>query len=56
MELKRLTAGEGEVLTNGIAFGKVIHLGANDDESNWYEITEEKYKTIIEESEEEEIV
>ena len=43
MGLRKLTASEGTVLTNGEAFGKVIHLGTNDSETNWYEITEEEY-------------
>ena len=43
MELRKLIASEGKVLTNGEAFGKVVYLGANDSETNWYEITEEEY-------------
>lgn len=52
VELKKLTADEGKVLTNGTVYGKVIHLGVNDSESNWYEITEEEYAKISAESEE----
>ena len=51
MELNKLTASKGKVLTNGSAFGKSITLGITDDEANWYEITEEEYQKIIEESE-----
>lgn len=51
MELRKLIASEGKVLTNGSAFGKLITLGITDDESNWYEISEEEYQKNIEESE-----
>ena len=53
MELNKLTASKGKVLTNGSAFGKSITLGITDDESNWYEITEEEYAKISAESESE---
>ncbi len=43
MGLRMLIASKGKVLTNGEACGKIIHLGTNDSESNWYEITEEEY-------------
>lgn len=50
MGLRKLTASEGNLLTNGTAFGKSITLGITDDESNWYEITEEEYAKISAES------
>lgn len=46
IELRKLTAAEGMVLTNGEAYGKEIYLGKGDEPENWYEITEEKYKEI----------
>lgn len=52
IKLKKMTAGEGKVLTNGIVYGKVIHLGVNDSESNWYEITEEEYLELTKSEEE----
>lgn len=52
MGLRKLTASEGNVLTNGTAFGKSITLGITDDESNWYEITEEEYLEFTKSEEE----
>ena len=40
IELKKITAEEVKVLTNGEAYGKEIYLGANDKLENWYEISE----------------
>lgn len=47
IELRKLTASEGCVLTNGEAFGKEIYLGCNDSPDNWHEITEEEYAAIV---------
>lgn len=44
MELNRIVAKEGLILTNGEVFGKSIYLGINDSKENWWEITEEEYK------------
>lgn len=49
MELKTITASKGKVLTNGETYGKSITLGKNDSRENWYEITEEEYRKIVEE-------
>lgn len=35
-----LKASEGKYLTNGQTFGKIVYLGKNDSEDNWYEIDE----------------
>jgi hypothetical protein len=51
MELKKIIASEGIILTNGETYGKSITLGSNDKQNNWYEITEEEYQKIIEEQE-----
>ena len=51
IELRKLTASSGMVLTNGEAYGKEIYLGKNDSPENWWEITELKYKEILEEEE-----
>ena len=48
IELKKITAFEGMVLTNGEAYSKEIYLGVNDSVENWYEITEEEYNAIQE--------
>ncbi len=48
IELRKITASEGMVLTNGEAYSKEVYLGCNDNPDNWHEITEEEYKIIIE--------
>jgi hypothetical protein len=47
IELKKLTASDGYVLTNGEAYGKEIYLGVNDSPDNWREITNEEYEEIL---------
>ena len=47
IELRKLTASDGMVLTNGEAFGKEIYLGVNDSEVNWREITDAEYEEIL---------
>ena len=52
--IKKLTASEGMVLTNGEAYSSVggsVYLSKNDSADNWHEITEEEYKAIITENE-----
>lgn len=46
IELRKLTASDGHVLTNGEAYGKTVYLGKNDSPDNWYEIAEEEYETF----------
>ena len=55
IELTKLTASKGMVLTNGEAYGKEIYLGCNDSPENWREITEEEYNRIISEQDTETI-
>ena len=52
IELIKLTATEGMILTNGEAYGKEIYLGINDSESNWREITDGEYEKILKDQEE----
>ena len=47
IELIKLTASEGMVLTNGEAYGKEIYLGCNDKPENWHEITEAEYEAYL---------
>ena len=47
IELRKLTANDGMVLTNGEAYGKEIYLGKNDSAENWREITEDEYNEIL---------
>ena len=49
IELKKLIASEGMILTNGTAYGREAYLGCNDSTFNWWEITEEEYNKIQEE-------
>ena len=44
--LRKLTASEGHVLTNGEVYGKEIYLGINDKVENWHEITAAEYADI----------
>lgn len=40
IELRKLTAESGKVLTNGETYSKEIYLGKNDKPENWHEIPE----------------
>ena len=51
IEITKLTAAEGHVLTNGDAYGKVVYLGKNDKPENWHEITDAEYDKIVEDQE-----
>jgi hypothetical protein len=47
IELKKITATDGYVLTNGETYGKEIYLGCNDSPDNWHEITDEEYAEVL---------
>ncbi len=47
-----LIADENKVLTNGTDYGTKVYLGSGDSAENWYEITQEEYKAIMESQEE----
>lgn len=47
----KLTASEGHILTNGENYGRIVYLAQGDDGDKWYEITEEEYQKILEETE-----
>ena len=51
IEIKKLTASDGHILTNGIGYGKEIYLGKNDSADNWHEITDAEYAVILAEEE-----
>ena len=53
IELIKLTATEGMVLTNGEAYSKEVYLGCNDKAENWREITEADYNEIQKDNQEE---
>ena len=56
IELKKITASDGMVLTNGETFSSVggsVYLGVNDSAENWHEIPEEEYSRIVAEAEKE---
>lgn len=46
--MRKLTASEGYVLTNGDVYGKEVYLGVNDSAANWHEITDAEYAGILE--------
>ena len=46
IELKKLIASEGTILTDGSAYGTEIYLGKNDSAENWHEISLEEYEKI----------
>ena len=47
IELTKVTATEGFVLTDGETYSKEIYLGYNDSIENWYEITDAEYEDIL---------
>lgn len=49
---KTLTAPKGMVYTNGTTYGYVIRLAEGLDGKDYYLITEEEYKKILEEKSE----
>ena len=53
IELRKLTASEGMMLTNGEIYGKEIYLGVNDSPDNWHEVTVEEYEAKMAEMESE---
>ena len=46
IQLRKMTASVGMVLTNGEVYGKEIYLGTNDVPENWHEITDAEYESI----------
>lgn len=48
-----IRASAGMYLTNGIAYGKTVALGATDSAENWHEITEAEYNEICASAEDE---
>ena len=46
IELIKITASEGMVLTNGDTYSKEVFLGINDSVENWHEITDAEYEEI----------
>ena len=43
-----LTADDGMYLTNGETYGKTVVLPETANTNDWYEITVEEYKSIVE--------
>ena len=44
----KLTASEGHILTDGENYGRIVYLASGDEGEEWYEITEEEYRKIVE--------
>ena len=53
VELTKITASDGMMLTNGETYSKEIYLGVNDCIDNWHEITDAEYEEILKKQEEE---
>ena len=53
VELTKITASDGMMLTNGETYSKEIYLGCNDSIDNWHEITDTEYEEILKKQEEE---
>ena len=53
INLIKLTASDGYVLTNGEAYSNEVYLGCNDKAENWREITEAEYEEIQKDNQEE---
>ena len=53
VELTKITASDGMVLTNGEVYSKEIYLGCNDRIENWHEITDAEYEAVLKKQEEE---
>ncbi len=53
VELTKITASDGMMLTNGETYSKEIYLGVNDCIDNWHEITDAEYEEIVKAQEEE---
>ena len=51
--MRKLTASDGYVLTNGDVYGKEVYLGVNDSADNWHEITDAEYADIVKKLEQE---
>ena len=51
IEITKLAASQGHMLTNGEAYGKEIYLGVNDNAANWHEITDAEYADIVKKEE-----
>lgn len=49
IELRKLTANDGMILTNGEVYGKEIYLGVNDVPDNWHEVTIDEYEAKMKE-------
>ena len=45
--MRKLTANDGYVLTNGDVYGKEVYLGVYDSAGNWREITDAEYAGIL---------
>ena len=45
IQLIKLTAADGMVLTDGTSYGKEVYLGANDSAERWSEIPESEVPT-----------
>ena len=52
IELRKMIASDGMMLTNGEAYSKEVYLGKNDSPENWHEITDAEYEEVLKQQEE----
>lgn len=52
--VRKLTAEDGFVLTDGEVYRKEVYLGKNDRPENWHEITDAEYAKVLEEQKQKE--
>lgn len=52
IEIIKLVAFDGKVITNGEIYGKVIYPAKDVDLKTFYEITDEEYAEIVKKQEE----
>lgn len=55
INMVKLTAREGHILTNGKSYSREKYLASGDDGEKWYEITEAEYEAKMAELEKAEV-
>ena len=53
IEITKITASNGMILTNGEVYSEEVYLSVNDSPDNWHEIALEEYEAIKAEQEDE---
>ena len=53
IEITKITASDGMMLTNGKVYSDEVYLGVNDSPDNWHEIPLAEYEALMTEQENE---